>query len=303
MALSNAFYPRSIHLPSPNITHFTSVNPDMGYSYTMQRVAGLASPRYEGVSGTNPTISFTTQQIKSVLDTCTVENICKDLTGDNVDIYYRAGKPMEIREDTSSAVHVKGQLALSSMIFWEGISVRMGSVAECSARIVSAKRGAAEPLVWTGSSTLPTATVDETLYGMGPVYLNSSQLTGITGFSIQNNVELEPIRADGERALSYQGIRSYSPMITLSTNDVNAIADATYGGDGFVNLELYLRKMSSTNVYVDSATAEHIKITYYQGLKTVPNVSGSPAELSIEFRAIENSSNPTHAIDTASTIV
>lgn len=303
MVLSNAFYPRSIHLPSPDITHFTSVNPDMGYQYTMQRVAGLPTPRYEGVSGSNPTISFTTQQIKSVLDTCTVSGLCKDLSGDTVDMYYRAGKPMEIREDTSSSVHVQAQLALSSMIFWESISVRQGSVAELGARIVTAKRGAAEPLVWVGSTTLPTATIDDTLYGMGPVYLNSSQLTGVTGFTINNNVELEPIRSDGERALGYQGIRNYSPQITLSTNDMNEIADATYGGDAFVDLVVYLRKMSSTNVYVDSATAEHIKITYHQGLKTVPSVSGSPAELSIEFRATETSSNPTHTIDTASTIV
>ena len=299
MALSNAFYPYAIRLPSPEITHFTSVSADMGYDVIQQTVAGAPSPCYIGVAGSNPSVSFTTQQIKSVLDTCTSNALCRDLSDVTVDMFWRAGKPMDIRESSTASVHLEAQLDQSAMLYWESLSVNQGEVAEISAMLVTAKRGAAEPLVWTDSQQLPVVAGCGNLYGLGEVYLNGTLLQGITGVSISNNVSLEPIRSDGERAITYTGIRSYSPVVSLNSNDLNEIADASYGGDNFSTLEVYLQKMSSTNVYVPAATAEHTKLTFYGGLKTVPSVSGSPGVVTPTFHVIDGPSNPTHAIDTA----
>lgn len=302
MGLERTYYPHSIRLPSPEITHFSSVSPSMNYSIAMQSVAGQAAPCFVGVSNANPAIEFTTQQLKSVLDTCTTSALCKDLSGGTVELYYRAGKPMEIREDIATAVHARAQLAASAMLYWSGINVTQGEVAEISASLVTAKRGVAEPLVWTGDVALPAVAGCQNLYGLGPCYLNDTLMTGVTGVSINNNVQLEPVRSDGEKTNTYIGIRSFHPQVELQTNDLDEITGATFGGDEFTTLVVYLRRMISAGIYDDTANSTHIKLTFHGGLKTVDRVTGTPAATNPMFHTVQSNVHLTHEVDTASSI-
>lgn len=300
MALDRVYYPHALRLPSPEITHLSSVDPTRGYQTMTESTAGSPHPCFAGVSQADPSISFTSRQLKSIIDTCTSSYLCRDLTGADVDLWYRAGKPMDIREQSTTAVHVVSRLTASAMLFWSTLRANQGSVAEIDAQIVTAKRGVADPMVWLGTQQLPAVAGCQRIFGLGPAYLNGVRLDGVTGWTLNTGAQLEPIAGDGERANIYQGIRNYSVSVSLQTNDVDQITDSSFGGDSFSTLVLYLQRYLSTNIYDLAASPTHIKITIAAGLRTVQGLSGTPAAANAVFQAIGDTPM---VFDTASQIV
>ena len=304
MSLDNVYYPHALRLPSPEVTHLDDVSPDRGLQVIMQRQAGSPAPCYVGVASTDPTLSFSTPSLKPVLDSINggVEGIVRDLSGDNVELYYRAGRAMEIREDSSDTVHVAARLSASAMMFWTQLSVQTGSVAQLQANIVTAKRGLSDPMIWLGEQQLPGRAGCSRIYGMGPVYLNSNKLDGVTGLTLSSNVQTEPIRAGGSTTNVYQGVREYHVQCQLNMHDISQLHEDNEGGDEFSTLEIYLRRMVNTNVFAADNVAEHIKITLNGGLKTVPGANGVPVAIAPMFYTEETAGSATHTINTASTI-
>ncbi|TXH41658.1 MAG: hypothetical protein E6Q97_37110 [Desulfurellales bacterium] len=301
MALQRVYYPAAIQLPSPEITHISDMAPSRNYQVVVERTAGSPTPCFVGVETADPDLSFTTRQLKTVLDVCTSKYICRDLSAGTVDIWYRAGKAMDIREAPTTAVHLVGRLTQSAMLCWSSLRVATGSTADMSARIVTARRASVvDPMIWLGSQQLPTLSGCNRIYGMGPVRLNGNLLEGVTGWTLGINPTMEPIRSDGAKTNTYQGIREYHPVVTLNSNNAAEIADSSFGGDSFNTLELFLQHMTSTNMFnaVDSGT--HIKITVYGGLKTVDGITGAVAATSPMFHSVGD--DPI-LIDTSASIV
>ncbi len=304
MSLTRVHYPYAIQLPSPVLTHLTNVSANMGYQTVVQSVAGATAPCFVGVNPPSPVISFDTTDLKSILDLVDIDALAKDLTAGTVSFWYRAGKAMAMREASATLVHVKADMATSAMLLWDQISATNspGQPATMSTRLLLAKRGATDPLVWTGSQALPAISqACQPLYALGPVKINTVLQTGVTGWTWDNNVELEEILTDGESSMSYRGIRSYHPQVQMQSNELSAMTGATYGGDELTTVELFLKKLSRTGVFVPDATAEHIKITLSGGLKTVDQVSQTPGQVQTTFYA-ENDGSAFVTVNTASII-
>lgn len=302
MALENIHYPFALKLPNPEITHLTDIGPDRGYQIVTETQAGSPVPCFVGVGSTDPVMPFTTRQLKSVMDTLTVDYLVRDLSAGTVTLWYQAGKPMEIRELPTTSKHIAAQLVTSAMMFWNTIRVQQGSVAEIDVSLVTAKRGVSDPMLWLGSQQLPSRDGCQRVYGMGPVYLNSTLLEGVTGWTMTSNAQTEPVISDGETSNSYQGIRSYHPQVQLQSTNLAEIAATSFGGDAFNTLELYLRRMTSTNIFDDKSNPTHIKITINGGLRTIPGASGSPATIQPMFYGKEQAGQFTHQWDTAVTV-
>ena len=286
MALQRVYYPAAIRLPSPEITHLSDVSPDRGYQVLTESTAGSPNPCFVGVENADPDITFTSRQLKSILDTCTAKGLARDLSAGIVDLWYKAGKPMEIREDPTTAVHAVARLATSAMLYWSSLRVATGSVAEISARLVTARRGVSDPMVWLGAQQLPALSGCQRIFGMGPVRMNGVLLEGVSGWTLNTNPVLEPVRSDGEKTNTYQGIRSFHPVVTLNSNNLNEITNSSFGGDEFATLELFLQRMTTTNMFDLPGNTTHIKITLVGGLKTVPGVSGQVASLTPTFYSV-----------------
>jgi hypothetical protein len=301
MALDNVYYPHALKLPTPDITHFTDITPDRGQQVVMETQAGSTTPCFVGVGSVNPTVGFTSRSLKPIMDTIDIEYIVKDLSSDTVDLWYRAGKPMEIREDDASPVHKVGRLQNSAMLFWSQLTVSTGNIAEIQASIVTAKRQAADTMVWLGDQTLPSRSGCQNVYGLGPVYLDNVKLEGVTGWTLSSNVSLEPVSADGVPSNVYNGIRSYHVQCTLDTNQADLLDTTSLGGDSYIKLSLYLQKMVSTNTFDDAESPTHIRIDLKGGLQTVAGPTGSPVAVAPVFYTYEH---PTESFDwdTATTI-
>lgn len=300
MALNRVYYPTAIRLPSPDITHISDMTPSRNYSIVTERTAGSPTPCFVGVENADPDLPFTTRQLKTVIDVCTSKYLCRDLSPGTVDVWYRAGKAMDIREDPSTAVHIVGRIANAAMLYWSSLRVQTGQVAELSARIVTARRGVDDPMVWLGGLALPAVSGCSRIYGMGPCYLNGNLLTGVTGYTLGTNPVLEPIRSDGAKTNTYQGIREYHPVATFTSHNLDEIVASSFGGDAFNTLELYLQHMVSTNMFAAPNSGTHIKITIIGGLKTVDGVDGAVATTKPTFYSVGDNAM---TFDTSASIV
>lgn len=286
MALQRVYYPAAIQLPSPEITHLSDVSPDRGYQVLTESTSGSPNPCFVGVETADPDISFTSRQIKTIIDVCTSKYLARDLSAGTVDLWYKAGKAMDIREDPTTAVHAVARLVTSAMLHWSSLRVSTGSVAEISARLVTAQRGLSDSMVWLGAQQLPTLSGCNRIFGMGPVRLNGNLLNGVTGWTLNTNPVLEPIRSDGAKTNTYQGIRSFHPVVMLNSNNLDEITASSFGGDEFATLELFLQRLTTTNMFDLPGNSTHIKITLVGGLKTVPGVSGQVASLTPTFYSV-----------------
>lgn len=300
MALENVYYPAAIRLPSPELTHISDMSPMRNYQVVVERTAGSPTPCFVGVETADPDVSFTTRQLKTVLDVCTSKYLCRDLSPGTVDVWYRAGKPMDIREDPSSAVHLVGRIANAAMLCWQSIRAQTGQTTEMSARLVTARRGVDDPLVWIGNQTLPALSGCNRIYGMGPARLNGVLLEGVTGWVLNSNPVYEPVRSDGAKTNTYQGIRDFHPVAVLASNNAKEIAAASFGGDSFATLELFLQHMTSTNMFNVPNSGTHIKITLTGGLRTIDGINGMVAQTAPTFYS---AGDTPMIIDTSASIV
>jgi len=300
MALDNVYYPAAIRLPSPELTHISDMSPMRNYQIVVERTAGSPTPCFVGVETADPDVAFTSRQLKTVIDVCTSKHLCRDLSAGTVDIWYRAGKAMDIREDPTSAVHLVGRIANAAMLCWSSLRAQTGQTSDISARLVTARRGVSDPLVWLGAQQLPSLSGCNRIYGMGPCYLNGVLLAGVTGWTLNTNPIYEPVRSDGAKTNTYQGIREFHPTAILASNDANEIAAASFGGDAFSTLELYLQHMTSTNIFAAPNSGTHIKITLTGGLRTIDGINGAVAQIAPTFYSVGDTPM---IIDTSASIV
>lgn len=303
--LDNLYYPHALQLPSPEITYLSDCSPDFGYQVHSQYQAGVASPCYVGTSSANPVLNFTSEQLYSLIGAVSsgASSLAVNFAAGNVDLFYRAGKVMAIHETNATAIHLRARLASSAMLFWNSIQVQQGGVASMNCTLATAKRTSADPMVWTGSNTLTVSASCNNIYGMGPVYLDDVLLEGVTGWTMNTNVQQETFSSDGVKSPNYQGIRSFAPTVSLQTNNMAELVDATYGGDGYSTLVLYLRKMASTSMFVDYDATTNIAITVNGGLKVVGGATGSPGAVSPMFYAVEDpGTTPTHSFNAATAL-
>jgi hypothetical protein len=286
MSLPRAFYPHAIDFPTAmSLTDVVQLEDVTARSNDTELIRSCASgfiPEYVGIVRSAPDVTFGTAQIADIFTMCTDENIARDLSAGVTDFYYRAGKPMGIREDDISAVHNVARLTNSGMVFWQDIRARDAEEAIINCSIVTAWDGTDDPMTFVGTSALSGTCNVSQLYTLGPVIINTVEVEGLIEWGFSSNVQLETIGSSGEPYIGYQGIRSYTPKLTVRTNDQEWAASTTADGGLVVTaLDFYLRQFNRDSIVTPNATANHIKFSATSGLAKVQQVSGSPTETEI----------------------
>ena len=303
MAVQNLFHLRALKIANPgstaafNITHMENLNTDRNFRQISQSSAGDFAPCSQGLSGTDPSISFDSTQLLDLFNmfsqsTSSQQSLITDLSAGNVSLIYAAGKPNAIREADTASEHIIGTLANNAAIYWNSLSVSQDEKASVS--VVVKTSGTAPgndalsfsvvPL--TGANAAPTACHE--IFTLGPVYYGGIQIEGVTSVSWQNNVNEINFRSDGSKSTSYFGVQDFAPQVTVTTSDGDELTVGGIGGSGHAGLTtgllvVYLKKFSKTNFFVSNATTEHIRLVANAGLKMVPSISGNPAEFAMQF--------------------
>jgi hypothetical protein len=288
------------------IDQLTDTNPTTNVNRLAQWAAGDPIPTAQIGFGAAPEVTFTTPQVKTILDACGLYGL--DMSAGNADLYYRKAVAYGTRETLAAEAHVRLR-AVQALLLWDTITCRKGGLAEISCRIIPTYDGSTAPLVPLSSQAIPTCGAATEFFGMGPIELNTTNLSELEEWTFNLNPEAQVKVFAGEDYPSHVHVARHAPELNITTSDLDYWETIGVGGLNLTSVEAWLRKRQANSVQsVADGTAEHIKITGALGLATTGGSSGGadsdPATMTINaaLRAADCSAANAATISTASAI-
>lgn len=291
-----AFYPNQLKMNAQDVWRFDSIETNMNYQFIEGFAGGDPFPCLVSVETAEPEISFTTSSIEQVLLECTTHGIVGDLSGQQVEFIYVAGKLNSIRETAASTKHFKAIMNKTSMIYWTNILAREDQHSTITALIKTIRlQDGTDPMTWQAELPANAGAVCQPYYNLGPVWYDGRLVDSIHEISWDNNIQQYARRTRGYADPDWLSIARYAPVLTAKTTDLNEISHETvlsestkrdeYGGRPFGGLVFWLRQRRPDGIFHPDNTAKHIRFTVYGGWKGAMDTSGLlPAEATVMFR-------------------
>lgn len=298
MTTSVVYYPHAIYLPGGTvITQLSDVQPGHNFMDLTEFAAGQPVPQFTGTHQAAPDNKFSSSQVKAIMDACTDYNIAKDYSAGNVDVEFKAGINLGVRQAEAALTHIRARAASNTMLVWESFTARQGQVTELRCRLVHVFNSASgvDPLVFTNSLALAQVSAIAYLFTLGPVKLNGSFLESVEEVTWNNNVEYEEVTDSGDAFLTYVGVKRTRPTISIMTRDLRTISTFGTRGTALSALSVFLRKKLASGINVPDATAQHLSLIAAAGtIKARESQSGDKtnAHLTIDLSAASPSTSP-----------
>jgi len=303
MTVSGLIYPHAILFEGGDtITQITDYDTGFNLEDLIEMSAGQTAPQFSGASVGNPALTFSTKQIKTVLDNCATEGVVGDLSGGNVDFEYKRGLSHGLRVSDAGTSHLRARMEDNALIYWTSIAASQGQPAEISARILPVWDGVNDPLVFAGSVALTAASQAAENFTLGPIAINGTVLPGVQSMNWDNRITTEEVSDNGEPYITYGGVKDYSPQISIATR--SGISIASFGPiTAATAVTVYLRRKAANGINVADGTASHIKFTATAGSVRSRRLSGGDASFALDINLIKPSAagNP-FTVSTASAI-
>lgn len=250
------------------------VTPDRGLAVSRPITDGQADPYFAATVASVPKIGWTTVAIAKALGFLGFASAVGNVTAYDQKIG-------DDGEAASGSVHTKYVLS-SALTVPRTLSIPERGDASISYEAMGYNASSTEPLTVTDSQALGSYTPgNEELFGLGPVKINGTTISGIVSVSVNFGFNLIMENSDGLLWPKDCKVLSRLPVITITTLDTSALLSATGASgrgslclDGTNGLELWARKRACGG-YVADATAEHVKIQALDGVVRVGSVSGS----------------------------
>lgn len=189
--------------------------------------------------------------------------------------------------------------ATNAFAMIQSISARQGETA--TATIEScflSSTGFASPISSVVNGNLSSQSF-QSEYRLGPVTVNSTTLTGVTGFTINPNLRYEKRYNDGAIYPTHTFLDRAEPTVDV-TFENQAYAN-TYGPvfATMTTAYFFLRKKAEGGTVVADGTAEHIAISFGAGIVSMEQISGqgrTPAEVTLRIHGLQLAVNTASAI-------
>ena len=279
------YYPTASVRPGPvTIRHIENVNPNWNTEEFDVTMGGDATAGFRGSHSAAPVATFDSNNLGTILAVFDVEGVAKCYSSGAIDLEWRKGQACGSRVAIASSAHLITRFQTSGFLALERISARQGGIAKGSFRVASAYDGTNAPMVGLASQAITGSGNSTDHYGLGPVSLNGSSLTGVQSFDWDSNLEYENEASDGSDWQDWISIRAVNPMITLRSRNTDLFR--TYGGAGVAVTAgtFYLRKRSAGGGSVANGTSAHIKITTTSGRAYCRQISGADAGIELQIK-------------------
>jgi len=262
------------------------------------------------VSG-NPTIGFSTSQLKAFLDECGVEGMLvdSDVTHPGIDVYFQKMTQGGTRDAAAAGTHISTNAA-NGILVPQVLSLSHQEVARLTASVVTRKSGAVDPIATDTAANLPTGVFPsvDTNYTLGKLVLDSVEVKGLQSLEYNFGINLDVVGGSSEIYPTHVSISAISPSISFEAQDVNDImAELTVEGKFYnaTEVNFYAKKRTEGGSFVDNATAEHIAFSLGKCRVEWQTVGNDPKTISGQIIPWEtNSGSPVLpvTIDTAAVI-
>ena len=288
MSVDNLYYPHALSANGQIISRLPTVDNNLGYTVGREMSGGDPGPCFSANYSAEPESRYGTPSAKPLLTAILADSqgrhsLASLVSGGSVVLYYQKGKPFSFRESHSSAVHYSMVMTQTAMLVLDRITARQDESALFDFRILVGRVDAdTDPIVYTGTATLPAASCDS-LYSLGPSRINNSVIPGVTGWTYELNHDIARPRSDGEQSAGYVGSNTIQPEMTITTNALTQKqANFLFGGKAMASADFWLKRRRTENMFYDKGDNEHIKLELKPGLVNVPQDSGSPSEVTIK---------------------
>jgi len=226
---------------------------------------GAVTPSFRGAQGARPDVTFSTPQIKTILDQCTDGDgvSMADYNEANVDLYYRLATAFGSRGAITDAEHLVVR-ARRSMMIWTQLEAKQGQPASIQCRIIPTFDGTNIPIVGIGSQTIPANLNVAEQFTLGPVELQGSGawIDGVQGWTFAQGLEPDVDASDGDIYASHAGLGRGDPILTIDTPDVGLWEEYGVTGVALTALAAHLRKRNvDLAANHADATECHIKLS------------------------------------------
>lgn len=272
--------------------------------------AGHPHPQFVSTVSVKPEISFTTTQLKTLLDktkAAAAGATAKLTGGTGTDLYYKRVDPLGLRVANATAQHrrYRGTLGILAI---NTLTAEHRGTAEAQCQLVLAFDGNNPPIVPTGSVALAGTSAAAEQYTLGPAFIDGAPIPSLQRMSWSAQPQWFREGSNSEVYDSFVAAQTLDALFTFQSLEA-AVWDAiglTGSGLGEDGLEVYLRRKDPDGFYFGDDEAEHIKISATHGHVVLgPSSGGGINRLAHELRvqAIEPPAGGSAiTIDTASTI-
>lgn len=297
MATTNVLYPNAIYVPGGiTIAQLTDLTASHNFNDLTEFSAGHAVPLFTGSHSAVPDFKFSHTQISTMLSQFFggKYNVAREYNSGTAYAEYRVGDNRGVRDQKSNSTHVYGAMVDNSVVFFESLKCRQGQLAEMRCRFVALQTDSNEPLVFTASVALGGTSTSGDLFTLGPVKINGTFIGGIESWEWNNNLEYEEVMSDGDGFLSYIGVKSTRPVLTIQTRHGSAIATFGNKGTALASLSCFLRKKLVSGINIAAGTASHVKLSATAGTVKSRSLSGdnSLCEISVDMHTETEDTSP-----------
>ncbi|HUX14942.1 MAG TPA: hypothetical protein VMW52_00630, partial [Phycisphaerae bacterium] len=261
MGTTNQWYLHGLLLPDASwIGQLEDTTPASNVEYITSYAAGAVVPSFRGGRGAVPDITFTTPQIKKILDACGFTGA--GYSASYIDLFYRKAKNLNSREPIASEVHQVVR-ARRCLLYWQTLRASQGQPATLACRILPTFDGTNPPLAGVGSQAIAANLLVSEEFTLGPTKLNGGAwVDGVQEFTLELNPQMNEKASDGQVYPTFAGIRQHDPVITLRGPDVEYWNTIGVAGLQITALASYLRRMQpDQNAAYSDASAQHVKLT------------------------------------------
>jgi hypothetical protein len=271
----------------------TDVTVSSGENIIRPTADGSIEPFLAMLQDADPRINFTTMNIKAGLD----------VTGFSVSASgaieaYDAVVGVDGVKAANGAVKYS---ASAAVVFPRSLSCSQSEVAQLTLEAIVT--GGDLTVAVSQALSAYSAGGSNVFFGLGPVSVNGTALSGISAVSITFGVQEFLLRADG--AIHAQAVAAIGKVAEISITGFPDTAWATFGNSVQLNntagLVMYLRKRTRTG-YVADGTAEHIRLQVKNGIITRSQTAGQPRQATFTLRPDRTTADAGILINTASAI-
>lgn len=261
---------------SVSFTNLQNVRTTPDIREIMEYPAGHPHPIYTANASVRPAISFTTREVAKVLANIPSGGLA--VTNDSY-LYHKLAQAAGI-PDRTQATHRRYRMP-QCLAYWTSISIPNNAPAEAQVMLQAQYDGSNLPLIPQTAVALTSAQTAPTLHGVGPVFINGTQLAAgsIQSVEASSGISLLQLGGDSELYDRFVGVERTNPRLTVQTTEIEAINTYGLGGtalDGSNGIIAYLRAFSEDGDRIATNVASHAALQGLSGLLR-PETSGGSA--------------------------
>lgn len=281
-----------------------NINP--GVQVNTEVTAGSENASYGEVGNIQPSASFTSMDIKSLLGVTGTKGVCL-IGATSLGFRMWALKRKACGAVDSTSVHTNWTIP-NGLLVPQTLSVQHGGRASLSAQVFSLWDGTNDSLIVLDSQADPAASFqDLNGFHLGPVDIAGNTFVEKTSISVGFGISVQPQVADGDVNAKSLFIAEVKPVIQINCYDVEKFKasglplegkHATHGDTSFV----LRKKVLGSGAFATGAN--HIEFTT-DGVATVQEIAASghaPHSMQVTVNSLDDGTNDMLVMDLAHTL-